>query len=243
MTPQLLLAIKNKLSQPNPEPATADKYYHHYPYGMEIILVSLLGILGGVVCSGNVTNANATQSTGTNSTAVTAPADGNNKKWDLIWKQEGMGCQNWANDTANRDGAWYTCLGITQSAWSLYRRSNPQLPERVEVAHNQDKGAFKAHAITIYKQQYCQPVSCDKYAGPLPALLMAISANGGPGVARRHLANTENITDPKERALAIAKAEHARYDRIAANNPKQRAFRRGGWQQNIDNRYAYIKQF
>lgn len=168
---------------------------------------------------------------------------GNSKKWDLLWKQEGVGCQNWANDRANRGGAWFTCLGITQSAWNNYRRSNPQLPARVEVAYRQDKEAFKNHAIRIYKDQYCQPVSCDKYAGPLPALLMAISANGGPGTARRHLANTSHISDPKERAMAIAKAEHARYDRIAQRDPKQRAFRRGGWQQNIENRYAYINQF
>jgi len=168
---------------------------------------------------------------------------GNSKKWDLIWKQEGTGCQNWANDTANRGGAWFTCLGITQTAWNNYRRSNPSLPGRVEVAYRQDKETFKKHAIIIYKQQYCQPVQCDQYQGPLPALLMAISANGGPGTARKHLRSTEGITNPKERAMAIAKLEHARYDRIAANNPSQRGFRRGGWQQNIDNRYAYINSF
>lgn len=221
----------------------ADKYYHPYPYGLEFILVGLLGILGGVIFSTNTTNISSqSASNNTNNPAdIATTSDG--KKWDLLWKQEGTGCQNWANDRANRGGAWFTCLGITQSAWNNYRRSNPSLPARVEVAYRQDKELFKNHAIAIYKQQYCQPVSCDQYKGPLPALLMAISANGGPGTARRHLANTSHIQNPKERAMAIAKAEHARYDRIAANNPSQRGFRRGGWQQNIDNRYAYIKGF
>lgn len=224
----------------------ADKYYHPYPYGLEFILVGLLGILGGVIFSGNSgqSEPQPTQSSSNNSADVASTS--NEKKWDLIWKQEGGGCQNWANDRQNNGGAWFTCMGIVQRTWTQYVRQNPSLnlPDRVEVAYRQlGSTEFKKHAIVIYKKDYCKPVNCDSYKGPLPALLMAISANGGPGVARRHLANTSHIQNPKERAMAIAKAEHARYDRIAANNPSQRGFRKGGWQQNIDNRYDYINQF
>lgn len=52
MTPQLLFALKNKFAPASPEPTpTAEKYYHPYPFGLEIILIILLGIAGGLLFS------------------------------------------------------------------------------------------------------------------------------------------------------------------------------------------------
>ena len=166
--------------------------------------------------------------------------------FELLWKQEGVGCQNNASDRQNNGGRWFTCMGIVQRTWTRYVRENPSLnlPARVEVAYKQlGSSEFKKHAIEIYKNHYCQPINCNQYKGPMPALLMAISANGGPGVAKRHLANTENIKDPVERAKKIAELEEQRYYRIARNNPSQRKFLRGGWGNNIREREKFIERF
>lgn len=162
----------------------------------------------------------------------------------LLWKQEGTGCQNWSSDTANRGGAWFTCMGITQSAWNTYRRSNPSLPARVEVAYRQlGSSGFKEHASKIYDDQYCRPIDCTNIPSPIREIIIAISANGGPGVARRHLKSTEGITDPVARAKRIAELEEARYHRIAERNPSQRQFLRGGWGNNIREREKFIERF
>lgn len=166
--------------------------------------------------------------------------------YSLLWKQEGTGCQNWSADTANRGGAWFTCMGITQSAWNTYRRNNPSLnlPARVEGAYRQlGSSGFKEHATKIYNNQYCRPIDCTNIPSPIREIIIAISANGGPGVARRHLKSTEGITDPVARAKKIAELEEARYHRIAQNNPSQRQFLRGGWGNNIRERENFIERF
>ena len=164
----------------------------------------------------------------------------------LLWKQEGAGCQNWSADRQNNGGRWFTCMGIVQRSWNRYLQQNPSLnlPDRVEVAYKQLGSAeFKKHAAKIYDTQYCQPIDCTNIPSPTKEVIIAISANGGPGVAKRHLANTEHIKDPVERAKAIAKAEEARYYRIAQRDPSQRQFLRGGWGNNIREREKFIERF
>jgi hypothetical protein len=221
------------------------KYYYPYPYGLEFLLVGLLGILGGVIFSTN--NINITNQSASNNSADTVATTSDGKKWDLLWLQEGKGCQNWSNDTANRGGSAYTCLGITQSAWELYLRgagAGQGLPSTTKGAYDKlGESGFKKHAIVIYERQYCKPTNCNKYSDPIPAVILAISANGGPGTANRWLRATANISDPKQRARKIAELEHNRLDAIASRDPSQRGFRRGGWNENIKNRYSYIDKF
>lgn len=164
----------------------------------------------------------------------------------LLWKQEGTGCQNWSSDRQNRGGLDYTCMGITQTAWNTYRRNNPSLnlPARVESAYRQlGSSEFKNHATKIYDDQYCRPIDCTNIPSPVREVVIAISANGGPGVARRHLKSTEGMTDPVARAKRIAELEEARYHRIAQRDPSQRQFLRGGWGNNIRERKLFIQRF
>lgn len=225
----------------------SDRYYYPYPYGLEFLLVGLLGILGGVVFSSNNINISSQSASNNQNNSADSVATTSGKKWDLLWLQEGKGCQNWSNDTANRGGSAYTCLGITQSAWERYLRGDgagQNLPSTTIGAYNKlGEAGFKSHAIKIYEKQYCKPTNCNKYSDPIPAVILAISANGGPGTANRWLRATANITNPKERARKIAELEHNRLDAIANRNPSQRGFRRGGWDANIKNRYAYIDKF
>ena len=166
------------------------------------------------------------------------------RPYQLLWRQEGIGCQNWSADRQNNGGYWFTCMGITQTAWNQYQRSNPQLPARVEVAYRQlGREGFKSHATKIYDEQYCKPIDCFNIPSPIKEVVIAISANGGPGVARRHLKATKGITDPVARAKRIAELEEARYHRIAQKNPSQRQFLRGGWGNNIREREKFIERF
>lgn len=168
-------------------------------------------------------------------------------KWDLLWEQEGKGCQNWASDTQNRGGSAFTCLGITQDAWERYLRGDGAgqgLPPTTKQAYDLlGEAGFKNHAIKIYQNQYCQPINCEKLPQPLSALMLAISANGGEGTARRWLEQTKEISDPVARARRIAELEHGRLDAIAKKDPSQQKFRDGGWDKNIKNRYEYIDKF
>jgi hypothetical protein len=112
MTPQLLFALKNKFA-PSPEPdPTADRYYHPYPFGLEFILIILLGITGGLIFS-NTNNTNLTPPTSgasgsdTPSTLTGGNGDEFSRAMPHILKWEGK-CTDHPRDPGKR-----TYMGIT----------------------------------------------------------------------------------------------------------------------------------
>lgn len=223
-----------------------------YTLAKTFLAISIVGVAILPAVSGNLMKS-LPKLPFTNMSNSTTTTQSDKGAYYLLWKQEGTGCQNWAADTANKGGKYFTCLGITQQAWSRYLRNNQGLglPERVEVAWRQlgDSG-FKVHATKIYDEQYCKPIDCFNLPSPVKEVAIAISANGGPGTAKRHLRNTEHIPNAKDRAKAIANAEKTRYFDIVARNPSQRQFLsvvngelRGGWGNNIREREKFIEKF
>ena len=113
----------------------SDRYYYPYPYGLEILLVLLLGILGGVVFSSN--NINISNQSQSNNSADTVSNVANtgisdpdfNKNMPHIIKWEGD--DKCSNDPHDRGGRTY--MGITIGRAREYGYSDPCKMSKAKV--------------------------------------------------------------------------------------------------------------
>jgi hypothetical protein len=126
MSPQLLLSLKNKFA-PQSEPAgDADIYYHPYPFGLEIILIILLGLAGGLIFSNTsptpqlTPNQPANNNSGNSGAIATGINDTDfNRAMPHILRWEGQ-CSDHPKDPGGR-----TYKGITKYEASRIGISDP----------------------------------------------------------------------------------------------------------------------
>lgn len=181
--------------------------------------------------------ARSPQKATTHVTATSHSLDG----FKLVWLQEGEGCQNLANDTANNGGRSFTCNGITQSAWeqAISQGIVPKdSPINVKDAYSKDKKMFKQHAETIYKTNYTSP--CQDLPPLTKAVCLPQSINFGVNAVSQRITQLNKSLPDRQQAQQLIDLAWQRYQAICANDPSQRPFCEGGWKTNIENQTKYI---
>lgn len=175
--------------------------------------------------------------------SVGATAASDNELLALVWQQEGTGCQNLANDSANNGGATFTCMGITQKTWenAIASKVINDQPINVKMAYDKDPQNFKYLATTIYKTQYLP--ACHGLSPLLTPICLATAVNFGPGVVPLRLESLNHSATDKEQATQWINANLADYQAICDRDKSKCTFLNGGWGNNIKNQRLYVENF
>ena len=159
----------------------------------------------------------------------------------LVWLQEGEGCQNLPNDTANNGGTTYTCNGITQEVWgeAIAKNIIPKtVPVNVYSAYNQNPKEFKTYAENIYKTLYAP--ACESLPPITKTVCLPQAINWGIKGVQNRLDKLDKSLPDKQQAEQLINLMWADYQSICNKNSSQRPFCNGGWKNNTDNQKRFV---
>ena len=140
-----------------------------------------------------------------------------------------------SNDAGDPGGA--TNLGIELQEWNKWKESHGEPDSSVE---DFAKSLTEQDVEPISLQNYWMKVNDGSLPPPVDMAAFDSAVNLGVWEGLKYLAETENIADPKDRALTMCDLRIQTYHKIAENKPDEAQFLQG-WLNRVNDLQDKIK--